>query len=233
MQKRWMAGGMAAALLLGTAVGAGAATEVRRQIEVIYRGIQIKVDGKLVQGDTEPFVTAAEGRTYVPARALAEALGARVSWDEANSTVVVRTPGAVESSDGVTYTFPYQGASIRLPAGARLAPMEGVLLSAQSSVGMISVVRMENNPLFDLEAVPEFLARGLRKLVPVEVESVARIAVPGADEAVEATASGAGQTVRMRVLVAGSDLWILAVLSPTDQAASPVTAVFDSFQTGR
>jgi len=50
-------------------------------------GIKLIVDGKAVQSDVEPQII--NGRTMVPARFLAEALGAKVEWDEANQTVVV------------------------------------------------------------------------------------------------------------------------------------------------
>jgi hypothetical protein len=51
-----------------------------KNISVIYRNIGIVVNGaevKSTQG--EPFIY--EGRTYVPLRAVAEALGTEVSWD--------------------------------------------------------------------------------------------------------------------------------------------------------
>lgn len=49
--------------------------------------IKLIVNGKEVPSDVPPQVI--NGRTLVPARALAEALGATVAWDEAQNAVVV------------------------------------------------------------------------------------------------------------------------------------------------
>ena len=39
--------------------------------------------------DTAAFIDATEGRTYVPIRYLAEALGYNVGWDETTQTVTL------------------------------------------------------------------------------------------------------------------------------------------------
>lgn len=49
--------------------------------------IKLIVNGKEIQCDVPPQII--NGRTLVPARALAEALGATVAWDEAQNAVVV------------------------------------------------------------------------------------------------------------------------------------------------
>lgn len=54
---------------------------------ILFKDIKIIVDNKVLQPDTEPFIY--QGRTYIPARALAEVMGGKVSWDEQNSTVNV------------------------------------------------------------------------------------------------------------------------------------------------
>jgi len=52
---------------------------------------QALVDGKTVSLDTPPRVVA--GTTYVPLRFVSEALGAQVSWDNPNHTVVITAAG--------------------------------------------------------------------------------------------------------------------------------------------
>ncbi len=44
---------------------------------------------KTIRMDTAAFIDDAEGRTYVPVRFLAEALGYTVGWDEATQTVTL------------------------------------------------------------------------------------------------------------------------------------------------
>lgn len=61
-----------------------------RWIEV-YDGPSIRINGRLLQTENQPFVH--EGRTYLPLRAIAEAVGADVEWDDQTSTVVI-SPGS-------------------------------------------------------------------------------------------------------------------------------------------
>ncbi len=49
--------------------------------------IKLIVNGKEIQCDVPPQIV--DGRTMVPARFLAEALGAKVEWDAANNAVIV------------------------------------------------------------------------------------------------------------------------------------------------
>ena len=53
----------------------------------------ILVNGVSVTNDTSAVIK--DGRTYLPIRAVLEAFGAGVSWDNVNRTVVVRTDGSV------------------------------------------------------------------------------------------------------------------------------------------
>lgn len=78
-------------LLLSSAIFAAS---FRKNITVDYMGIKLVVDGKeVIMGNDmagnkiEPF--AYEGTTYLPVRALAEALGKNVQWDDATKTVFI------------------------------------------------------------------------------------------------------------------------------------------------
>ena len=99
----------ALALCVG-AVGttALAANTVTKTIYATYRGIRIMVDGTVItpkdsKGNTvEPFIS--NGTTYVPLRAVSEALGKQVTWDgNANMIYIGEKPAA----DG-TYLLPSQ-----------------------------------------------------------------------------------------------------------------------------
>ena len=89
-----------AGLLCGTAFAASAVTT--RMIEANYMGIRIVVDGKEItptdaNGNVvEPF--ASNGTTYLPVRAIGEALGKEVTWDGDTATVYVgQVPGQADS----------------------------------------------------------------------------------------------------------------------------------------
>ncbi len=50
--------------------------------------VNVNVNGQPLQSDVKPFVNA-DGRTMLPIRAIAEALGAQVQWDEATQTATL------------------------------------------------------------------------------------------------------------------------------------------------
>lgn len=86
-----------------------AATTGTRQADAYYRGISIILNGKEIAPcdvngkNTEPFII--EGTTYLPVRAIAEALGLDVDWDNATSTVTLSSGGEVINRGAVpTYT---------------------------------------------------------------------------------------------------------------------------------
>lgn len=88
--------GMLTMLLITCLFGSASATRGVFQKEIEYQDIKISLDGMVLdlrdaQGNVvEPFKFG--GTNYVPARALAEALGLTVAWDGANSTVVLAHP---------------------------------------------------------------------------------------------------------------------------------------------
>lgn len=100
-------------LLLSSAIFAAS---FRKNITVDYMGIKLVVDGKeVIMGNDmagnkiEPF--AYEGTTYLPVRALAEALGKTVQWDEATNTVFIGdgeiTPAQGSAVDLLEITSPF------------------------------------------------------------------------------------------------------------------------------
>lgn len=85
MKKRILAA-LAALGVIATASAAWASTG-SQNIQVIYRNIKLVVNGVPVQTSAEPFIY--NGTTYLPVRAVSEALGQDVSWDGETSTVYV------------------------------------------------------------------------------------------------------------------------------------------------
>lgn len=79
-----------------------------QNIPVTYNDIKIVVDGNTVPTSTEPFIY--NGTTYLPVRAIGEALGKDVSWDGNTNTVYIGTttntdtqPSAPVSQNEVIY----------------------------------------------------------------------------------------------------------------------------------
>ena len=75
--------------------------------QVTSTGVKVTLDGKQISFDVQPFIR--DGRTIVPTRAIAEALGAEVVWDGGARSAVI--------TKGET--------TIRLPIGSKNAQVNG------------------------------------------------------------------------------------------------------------
>jgi hypothetical protein len=88
---------MAIMLVLNITASPALAASISKQLSVTYRDIKIVVDGTLITpkdsgGKTvEPFIS--NGTTYLPVRAVADALGKEVYWDGPNFTVYLGSMG--------------------------------------------------------------------------------------------------------------------------------------------
>jgi hypothetical protein len=103
-------------LLLGI-YGVAQAATITKTLKAVYRNIALVVDGKVAQVDEEPFIV--DGRVYVPLRHVAQILGAKVDWDDANSRVVITT--APKSDPAAEQAKYQQGYNAGLVQGQLLA----------------------------------------------------------------------------------------------------------------
>lgn len=94
-----LTGALIAALVVGTVPTAFAKVS-NVSIPVSYNNIKIVVDGKQLQTDKEPFIY--EGTTYLPVRAVGEAVGKTVSWDGSTNTVTLGTTAQAEETPVAT-----------------------------------------------------------------------------------------------------------------------------------
>lgn len=99
-------GAVVAATIMGTATTAVAKVS-NVNIPVSYKNIKVVVDGKTLSTDKEPFIY--DGTTYLPVRAVAEAVGKSVGWDGNTNTV---TLGSVATNNAL----PVEKYSRNLPA---------------------------------------------------------------------------------------------------------------------
>ena len=110
MRKRLQ--GLAIGLLIGI-IFTGSVVYAKtgtNMIEVVYQNVKLYVDGVLVtpkdaNGNiVEPFIS--NGTTYLPVRALSEALGKDVRWDGKTSSVIIGLrPGEVVYFDDVLLPY--------------------------------------------------------------------------------------------------------------------------------
>ena len=111
--KGFFAGAVVSALIAGS-IGVVWAKQGTAMMEVIYQNVKLYVDGVLitpkdVNGNiVEPFIS--NGTTYLPVRALSEALGKNVRWDGSTSSVIVGLmPGEVLYFDDVVKPYKIDG----------------------------------------------------------------------------------------------------------------------------
>ena len=93
--------------------------DVETQIVLVINDKTAVVDGKAVTNDVGPIIV--NGRTYTPARFVAEALGAKVDWNEAAKTVTI-TKGDTSIVLIVDTTTAYvNGEAVKMDASAFIA----------------------------------------------------------------------------------------------------------------
>lgn len=83
------------AMVLGTCPVS--AEDGTREISAAFRDIKIIVDGKQLSTPAEPFIY--NGTTYLPVRAVGEAVGKEVDWDNDTKTVTLTTPPPTIEAD--------------------------------------------------------------------------------------------------------------------------------------
>ena len=131
------------------------AASIRKTITVDYMGIKVVVDGKevvmgkdLAGNKIEPF--AYEGTTYLPVRAITEALGKTVKWDDATKTVFIGD-GAIAPAQGsvvdlLETTKPFSKDNSNVERDYKLAGVE-----YKNAIEFWSYTNKEGHANFNLE----------------------------------------------------------------------------------
>ena len=88
--KDFTAGAILTAVVVG-GVTVGYAKVAQTSIPVTYNNIKVTVDGKQLVTEKEPFIY--DGTTYLPVRAVGEAVGKTVGWDGKTNTVTLSSTG--------------------------------------------------------------------------------------------------------------------------------------------
>ena len=73
-------------------VASAQSTEIRTQLEGLYRNINLIVDGKKMDNVKDSYVLVDGGRVMVPIGTVSQALGVNVDWNEKTNEVRLTTP---------------------------------------------------------------------------------------------------------------------------------------------
>ena len=121
---------------------------ITKNIEVTYRGIQIFVDGKRINGE-EPLLLN-HGVVMVPVRTVAEAIGKSVEWDAKKNIVYIGTSrnipknsgstgttASTQSTKGKVLTVTYRG--IQIYAGGKIIGGEEPFIINDKGIVMVPI----------------------------------------------------------------------------------------------
>lgn len=160
--RSFVSGGLVTLALVGL-VGTAAATVGQRTANLDYSNIKVTLDGQQVNlvdangNEVEPF--AISGTTYLPVRAVADALGLNVSWDSQTSTVILSTGEAPDTSD---------------PQGTKVGNYAVSILSAklandyEGNPAIIITCEWTNNSSETVNALSAFTQRAFQNGVQLE-----------------------------------------------------------------
>ncbi len=111
MKKKAVVLGLVGAMALGTCTVSAA--NGTKNISATFRNIKIVVDGKELSTSAEPFIY--NGTTYLPIRAVGEAVGKEVTWNGGTNTVYLgEVPASAQQQTPAPET-PAPAASSGLP----------------------------------------------------------------------------------------------------------------------
>lgn len=158
MRRRWkdfLAGFLAAVLMLGMGVPSLAATV--RQLNASYNNIKITLDGQLIStrdangAPVDPFIV--DGTTYLPVRAVSDALGLGVEWDTGTQTVkltrggngaATTAPGTSSGGNGSVQTTPVPSGTYNRTSPAPIGTIQSIHVETYSENYNASVVVLES-----------------------------------------------------------------------------------------
>jgi len=245
VRKKWIAATVTTSLVLGM-TGAAWAWSGHEQIGVVYRNIQMYVDNTPVPAEDEPFIHAEKGRTFVPARPLAEALGATVSWDEARSAVIVQTPGYVEQeaipqAEAVRWSLPAAGVAIQVHQSYQLDTRRGerLGLTAVDPAGEVraSIRNLDRPTTVPLKERTHDVTEDLLEDIGAELTGYTRdgsvIDGDHGDAEIEYRVSGfaklgdgTGYRFAVRVIETPVETWVVAAYGPESWGADGTVESF-------
>ncbi|UKS25773.1 copper amine oxidase N-terminal domain-containing protein [Paenibacillus sp. HWE-109] len=104
MSKKLLVSTVLTTLVLGIGVGAYADSALKQVTAYQNSNLQVKVNGKQIDQSSEDgpmYPLVYDGHSYVSAKGLAEAMGGKVSYDDATKTVSVSIGGYVDPNAGV------------------------------------------------------------------------------------------------------------------------------------
>lgn len=138
--------------LAGLVVGLVVATF---SISAANENISLIVDGEKINPDVPPQII--DGRTMVPARFIAEPLGAEVEWDDENNSVVITSKQSNQSESNIDKYY-FKGRIIVDVVGEKYANVNlGVngVLSFNNDTIQLPTKEYENFVYFSIEPLIE------------------------------------------------------------------------------
>lgn len=134
-------------------IGTAAATIAQRTMTADYNDIKISVNGTPITptdakgNPVEPF--AVDGTTYLPVRAVGDALGMDVAWDGKTSTVTLNSPSTALDTATVQYAWLITNYSLTLHSLCKNAA-----INVENGSGSATEIESISDSFYD-DCVPE------------------------------------------------------------------------------
>ena len=125
----------------------------RETITVDFNNISVAVNGQIIELENEPFIY--NGRTYLPVRDVARAVGFEVTWEDATNTVHLT---GLSNAAAVTPDYPAHQA--QTPAATQIA--QPSVTAPHTAQGQSARGARPTNPAISLEGAVQIAAEDLR-----------------------------------------------------------------------
>ena len=156
--------GMMTMLLIMSLVGTALASYATVQKDLYYNGITVRLDGKTLylQEDQEPFII--NGTTFLPVRAISEALGLTVNFDGSTYTIDLTSNNFSKRETALSGLYSWISENKTSSNGAKTYHMEnkgGVVVglfsdSTTKGVGVMSLYTYSGHQYFCSFYLPEY-----------------------------------------------------------------------------
>ncbi len=178
MKKKAVVFCLLGAMALGTCTVSAA--NGTKNISATFRNIKIVVDGKEVSTSAEPFIY--NGTTYLPIRAVGEAVGKEVTWNAGTNTVYL---GEVPESAKQPETPAAPAATGSLPVLTQFVEQMGVT-SAEGLPELLAAVRSGEESAY---LIVEVYLKGIDEALYADNPQLARAAYTEAQTALASVAN--------------------------------------------
>ena len=160
---KWFSLGIVTCLIVSTILTPAFASSLTKSAQLVYNNIKISLNGTTItpkdaSGNVvEPFII--NGTTYLPVRAISNALGLNVNWNSSTNTVEITDTQPSDSSSSSSGDVIYDSNGIKityLGVGTTTLGQPKIKLYIQNSTNLNYTIQARNTSVNGIMAYPVF-----------------------------------------------------------------------------